>query len=1202
MKKTFCKSLIKSTLTAEEIFGVVRARRPTKSFAIVLAATVALFVCSPANAQDQADARERTALTVNGVNATITRQAVSRGGPAGPTTSFSEFDTEITIETENTSGAYRRMEFDIRAIDAPGYKSGASIYERLGGFGLSPGQKGTMTLGMGDTLSPGRFRVVVIAEGSRRSLPIEVSSQHPLARPLDATDEAALGPNLALAALGAEISVSSSWNDSPMGHRLIDGFDWIRDPTRDGQCLNCGWATRQGDRRPTITVDLAGDRPVDIATIVVDTRKFWPRGRNWEWVTGWLPKNVAVSVSETGQPGDFRAVTTARLQRDLLRQAIRIPDDTMAKSVRLQVLENVSGGTEAAFVELEVREAPDTQSSILPELELDIARPELGGAVVRYSGFSEQWTAARLFDGLPTAWVSRDNYFPQDFTIAFNADRRAFVDRVELVMDDEVEYSSQWPSEVAVSISDHPLIDFEEVTRTSIGQRSGLHAVPVGREARFLKVRLLDNHGDQVTNLGEIRVIEGPEAPSVLANEQTRTIAGTEANGVSAAVADIREEEPNDTADQANALHLGQTLEGAIDPLGELDFFALPDLDPDTSALTLTYSGRPYIRHGLSLLNEAGEVLSHFDPGDLPAADARLSFKLTGEESHLRLSEPPASVVVIWDTSGSMQGNEADLERAVRQYIAAAPDSQLIRMIRFSNDVELLGPAFSSYKPTLYSYLGGKFGPNGGTSLYDAVLRGLELLKDRIGNRAIVVMTDGNDNSPTWLGDVWAGLERNRVRLYTIGLGDGLQEYSYVLASTGERLLGHLAQGTNGRSFFATDSAALNDFYEQIATELAEPATYLLTPSQEIGEGILQIVAVGEQVPSAAMPAVHVIFDVSGSMSERLPGGVPRIDAAKTAMYDMLDGLPDGAPFGLTVYGARIPERPDKDLACTDIVTIQDLAPLDKASIGQFIRDLRPRGGTTPLARSIEHVVRNFRGENGGIIVAITDGIEECDPDPLVTVGQLNAHGLDQIELNVIGFDLRDDASRSMMEQIAEAGGGKYFDASNGEAVAAALKTAIAASYEAVDAAGETAARGKIDGPPQTLPPGWYTIEIAAADGALRTNDVRVDAEKLTSLEANKVGNEMDVTTLDPRDYDPLVECGRAAERRGDAGRVERIQMILNERGFDVGTPDGQVGPNTRRGMAAFAEAQDIEIDPEPTLVFEQHLDCVASNGTPYGG
>ena len=818
---------------------------------------------------------DRADVTVNGVRAIAIRKVASRGGPAGPTASFSELDAKITVEAENFSQSYRRAEFDIRAVDAPGYTTGASIYDRRPGFGLSPGQAGTATLGMGDSLSPGRFRLVIIVGESESSIPIAVTTEHPLAQILTPTDEAELGPNIALGALGGSVATSSNWDGYDIADELIDGVPWIRSPENTRECVKCGWASRLGDATPTITLDLAGDRPASIASVVVDVRKFKP-----EW-TNWNPENLRISVSETGNESDFRALTTARLSQLRERQIIELPETVRASAVKLEVLSNFGGDPGAGINEIEVREALEATPSVLEDVEIDLAKPTLGGSLVRYSGYLDEWSAAKMFDDHPHSWVSYDRYFPQDFTLAFNRDRLAQVDRVEIVLEDRTDLADTWPSEVAIAVSeDHPIDGFAEVVRMPIERRAGVHEIPVGRVARYLKVRVLDNHGADHTTIAELRVIEARDSQSVLGGEADSDSQSSSAPGDQGPSGELTEVEPNDTIDEANSLVFDQTVAGKIDPLGEEDFFALPGFDPEASALTLAFNGRPYIRHGLSLLDEAGEVLSHFDPGDLPAADAHLSFKLTGAESHLRLSEPPASVVVIWDTSGSMQGSEDDLERAVRQYVRLAPESQEIGLIRFSDRVETLG-GFSADKTQLARRLNGKFVPDGGTSLYDAVLRGLQMLENRAGNRAIVLMTDGNDNSRTWLGDVWSELERNRIRLYTIGLGGGLQEYSYVLASTGEQLLGHLAAGTNGRSFFATDSSALRDFYSQIAEELAEPATYLLTPTQEIGEGLLQVVAIGEQVPSAAMPAVHVIFDVSGSMSEALRPAVARIDCSQ---------------------------------------------------------------------------------------------------------------------------------------------------------------------------------------------------------------------------------------------------------------------------------------------------------------------------------
>jgi localization factor PodJL len=43
------------------------------------------------------------------------------------------------------------------------------------------------------------------------------------------------------------------------------------------------------------------------------------------------------------------------------------------------------------------------------------------------------------------------------------------------------------------------------------------------------------------------------------------------------------------------------------------------------------------------------------------------------------------------------------------------------------------------------------------------------------------------------------------------------------------------------------------------------------------------------------------------------------------------------------------------------------------------------------------------------------------------------------------------------------------------------------------------------------------------------------------------------------------------------ADAVRNIQRILNDRGFDAGTPDGVIGAKTTAAIRAFQEANELE-------------------------
>jgi uncharacterized protein with von Willebrand factor type A (vWA) domain len=108
-------------------------------------------------------------------------------------------------------------------------------------------------------------------------------------------------------------------------------------------------------------------------------------------------------------------------------------------------------------------------------------------------------------------------------------------------------------------------------------------------------------------------------------------------------------------------------------------------------------------------------------------------------------------------------------------------------LIRFSRDqrheVEVLLPEFTSDPPRLKTAAQGRFFAEGGTPLYDAVAKGIELLDGVRGNRAVVVMTDGAATAGRLSHPrFWRLLQDKRIRLYTIGLGWALREYRPELA------------------------------------------------------------------------------------------------------------------------------------------------------------------------------------------------------------------------------------------------------------------------------------------------------------------------------------------------------------------------------------------------------------------------------------
>ena len=68
-----------------------------------------------------------------------------------------------------------------------------------------------------------------------------------------------------------------------------------------------------------------------------------------------------------------------------------------------------------------------------------------------------------------------------------------------------------------------------------------------------------------------------------------------------------------------------------------------------------------------------------------------------------------------------------------------------MNLILFSYDIEVLLPEFTNDRARLKKAIEGKFFADGHTPFYDVMSKAAGLLDGRTGNRAIIVMTDGED-------------------------------------------------------------------------------------------------------------------------------------------------------------------------------------------------------------------------------------------------------------------------------------------------------------------------------------------------------------------------------------------------------------------------------------------------------------------------
>lgn len=227
-----------------------------------------------------------------------------------------------------------------------------------------------------------------------------------------------------------------------------------------------------------------------------------------------------------------------------------------------------------------------------------------------------------------------------------------------------------------------------------------------------------------------------------------------------------------------------------------------------------------------------------------------------------------------------------------------------------------------------------------------------------------------------------------------------------------------------------TDAGA-EAFYQQLLSQYGEDCTECLQPIKvqlQENSGFS-----GGATPTAAQPVnVLIALDSSGSMAERVTGD-DKMTIAKAAVSRFVSSLPQTANVGLLVYGHKGSNQPaDRAISCAGIETIYPIAPLNSSQLTNALNSVQPTG-YTPIAAALQTAQQSITTANQetaqNVIFVVSDGIETCDGDPVAVAQQL--HNSDtQVIINVIGFDVDNEAQRQL-QAVANAGGGQYFSARN---------------------------------------------------------------------------------------------------------------------------------------------------------------------------
>ncbi len=255
----------------------------------------------------------------------------------------------------------------------------------------------------------------------------------------------------------------------------------------------------------------------------------------------------------------------------------------------------------------------------------------------------------------------------------------------------------------------------------------------------------------------------------------------------------------------------------------------------------------------------------------------------------------------------------------------------------------------------------------------------------------------------------------------------------------------------------------------------------------------------GPPLPPSLMPACELILDSSGSMEKPIDR-TPKFRIAQKVMGELLKSLPDGAYVGLRLYGHlgfvphrpnRPPTRPDPNdpRLKTDSELVVPISRLDRErrlAIKKAIDAVWPRGDT-PLFYSLLQSRADFPAVWSGsrLVILVSDGEDNCGGKIDDVAAAFRDSGI-AIRIHVVGFDIQGLAAKQQLEQLAEIGGGRYFDARNAEELVVNLRQAVASvGYAVYEQDGKKEInRGLINGTPISLMPGAYRIGIVGSRDA----------------------------------------------------------------------------------------------------------------------
>lgn len=277
------------------------------------------------------------------------------------------------------------------------------------------------------------------------------------------------------------------------------------------------------------------------------------------------------------------------------------------------------------------------------------------------------------------------------------------------------------------------------------------------------------------------------------------------------------------------------------------------------------YSAYPQISAKVNINGEKNGMfglVNHFEADDFNVTDTNYKIQ---DFKFSKNTNDGTSIAMVLDGSGSMLGRPyEDAKLAILACLDNLGSKDVMSIVTYS-DAASIESGLSGNAEIVKNKVQSLNNPDGGTNISDGLLKGIDTLQSASGVKAIILMSDGQDNvsEEGSLEKIIASAQQQGISIFTVGLGDVDQSY-----------LTYVAEQTGGVFLRADNTTALYQIYNTLQRYIINNYTFDYTVSKNAEVNIRQssILLVSEGLADSKY------YHVGG-------GEIPEDEAAYDAMY-----------------------------------------------------------------------------------------------------------------------------------------------------------------------------------------------------------------------------------------------------------------------------------------------------------------------------